>query len=198
MKKIVLASSNKGKIKEVSDILTPLGFEVIPQTQFKIPDADETGLSFIENAILKARHCAHYTKLPALADDSGLCVDALKGAPGIYSARFSGEHGNDEANIDRLLSEMQPIADGKRQAHFQCALALVMHENDPIPLVAEGRVDGSITRERRGNNGFGYNPIFLLPEYNQTMAEVDNDIKNSISHRAHALNQLTAKLLTIF
>ena len=194
MKEIIFASSNQGKIKEVSDILTPLGFKVIPQTKFNIPDADETGLSFIENAILKARHCAQLTKLPALADDSGLCVDALNGAPGIYSARFSGEHGNDEANIDKLLHDMQGIADNKRQAHFQCILALVLHENDPMPIIAEGRVDGSITHERRGSNGFGYNPVFLLPEHQKTMAEVDNTVKNSVSHRARALEKLSTKL----
>ncbi|WP_100550814.1 XTP/dITP diphosphatase [Caedibacter taeniospiralis] len=196
MKQIVFASSNKGKIKEVSEILAPLGFEVIPQTEFRVPDADETGLSFIENAILKARHCSHFTKLPALADDSGLCVDALNGAPGIYSARFSGEHGNDESNIDKLLNEMQGIAEAERQAHFQCVLALVMHEYDPMPIIAEGRVDGNITHERQGKNGFGYNPVFLLPEYNLTMAEVDNNIKNTISHRARALDKLKARLLS--
>lgn len=194
MKEIVFASSNKGKIKEVSEILSPLGFKVIPQTEFNVPDADETGLSFVENAILKARHCAQFTKLPALADDSGLCVDALKGAPGIYSARFSGEHGNDEANIDKLLHDMQNVTDDKRQAHFQCVLALVMHEHDPMPVIAEGRVDGSITHARHGSNGFGYNPIFLLPEYQQTMAEVSNEIKNSVSHRARALAKLKEKL----
>ncbi|WP_119328036.1 XTP/dITP diphosphatase [Cysteiniphilum halobium] len=194
MKEIVFASSNKGKIKEVSDILSPLGFKVIPQTKFNVPDADETGLSFVENAILKARHCARVTKLPALADDSGLCVDALNGAPGIYSARFAGEHGNDEANINKLLDAMQDIANDKRQAHFQCVLALVMHEDDPMPVIAEGRINGSITYVRRGHNGFGYNPIFLLPEYQQTMAEIANDIKNSVSHRARALAKLKEKL----
>ncbi|WP_440683143.1 XTP/dITP diphosphatase [Cysteiniphilum halobium] len=194
MKEIVFASSNKGKIKEVSDILSPLGFKVIPQTKFNVPDADETGLSFVENAILKARHCARVTKLPALADDSGLCVDALNGAPGIYSARFAGEHGNDEANINKLLDAMQDIANDKRQAHFQCVLALVMHEDDPMPVIAEGRINGSITYACRGHNGFGYNPIFLLPEYQQTMAEIANDIKNSVSHRARALAKLKEKL----
>ncbi|WP_116963733.1 RdgB/HAM1 family non-canonical purine NTP pyrophosphatase [Fastidiosibacter lacustris] len=196
MKKIVFASSNKGKIKEVSEILNPLGIEVIPQTKFNIPDAKETGLSFVENAILKARHCSYYTKLPTLADDSGLCVDALNGAPGIYSARYA-QHGNDKANIDKLLKEMQHIPDEKRKAHFQCVLVLVMHEYDPMPIIAEGRVDGFITCTPKGNNGFGYNPIFLLPAYHQTMAEVDNHIKNSISHRACALEKLKFKLIEI-
>lgn len=194
MKEIVFASSNKGKIKEVSDILAPLGIKVIPQNEFNVQDADETGLSFIENAILKARHCAQFTKLPVLADDSGLCVNALNGAPGIYSARFSGSHGNDNKNINKLLYKMKDIADDKRQAYLQCVLALVIHEHDPMPVITEGRIDGIITHEHQGHNGFGYNPIFFLPEYQQTMAEVDNKVKNSISHRACALIKLKAKL----
>ena len=194
MPSIVFASSNKGKIAEVTDILTPLGITVIPQTQFNIPDADETGLSFIENAILKARHCAKHTSLPALADDSGLCVPALNGAPGIYSARFSGEHGNDQANMDKLITDIANTPTNQRQAYFQCALALMRSDIDPMPTIAEGQLAGEIIMQKRGNSGFGYNPIFLLPYLQKTLAEIDNKTRNQISHRALALQKLTNKL----
>jgi len=197
MPSIVFASSNKGKIAEVSDLLSPLKITVIPQTQFNIVDAEETGLSFIENAILKARHCAKHTGLPALADDSGLCVPALGGAPGIYSARFCGEHGNDDGNINKLLTKIINIPENKRQAFFQCALALVQNENDPMPIIAEGQLQGEIIMQRQGNKGFGYNPIFLIPHLNKTLAEVDKQTRDQITHRAQALQKLISKLTYI-
>lgn len=196
MKKIIFASSNTGKIRAVSEYLAPLGFKVIPQTEFNVPNANETGLSFIENAILKARNSAKFTNLPALADDSGLCIHALNNAPGIYSARFSGEHGNDETNIDKVLMNMRNIKKDKRQAQFQCALVFIMQADDPAPFIAEGKVNGMITHERLGNNGFGYDPIFFLPEYNQTMAEMENYVRNKVNHRALALDKLKTQLLS--
>jgi len=184
--KLVLASSNQDKLAELRDLLGD-GFELHAQSGFGVEDAEETGLSFVENAILKARHAARATGLPALGDDSGLCVDALRGAPGLYSARYAGEHGNSEANIDKLLHELDGVADAERTARFVCVLALVRDADDPQPLVAEGVWEGRILRERRGGNGFGYDPVFLDPENGVSAAELDPAIKNAISHRGRAL-----------
>ncbi|WP_119344525.1 RdgB/HAM1 family non-canonical purine NTP pyrophosphatase [Facilibium subflavum] len=187
---IVFASSNPGKITEVSHILSTFSIQVLPQSQFYVPDAKETGLSFIENAILKARNCCHYTKLSALADDSGLVVPALDGAPGIYSARFAGEHGNHQANIDKLLKDMLQFEPQKRQAYFECVMAFMTHENDPSPIIAQARLYGEITYKPSGNKGFGYDPIFRPQGYQKTLAEISPQQKNTISHRGQALQKL--------
>ena len=191
--KLVLASSNAGKLAELRDLLGA-GFELHAQSEFGVDDAEETGLSFIENAILKARHASRATGLPALGDDSGLCVDALHGAPGLYSARYSGVPGNAEANIDKLLAELDGVDDARRNAHFVCVLALVRDAHDPMPLVAEGIWHGRILHERRGGNGFGYDPVFLSPAHGCGAAELPSDVKNRDSHRGLALAKLRALL----
>ena len=187
MKKIILASSNKGKIKEFKEMFSKIGIKIIPQTEFNIPDANETGLTFIENAILKARNCCVYTGLPAIADDSGLEVLSLNGKPGIYSARYAGMHGNDKANINKLLLNLK--YSDQRQARFICALAFLKHKDDPMPILATGELSGEITTKEYGINGFGYDPIFFVPHLNKTLAQISNDTKNKISHRANALSQ---------
>ena len=194
--KLVLASSNAGKLAELRELLGD-GFELHAQSGFGVEDADETGLSFVENAILKARHAARATGLPALGDDSGLCVDALHGAPGLYSARYAGAHGDSEANIDKLLGELDGVEDTNRDARFVCVLALVRGANDPQPLIAEGIWEGRILHERRGDNGFGYDPVFLDPENGVSAAELDPAIKNAISHRGRALAILKQRLREI-
>jgi XTP/dITP diphosphohydrolase len=191
--KLVLASSNAGKLAELRELLGD-GFELHAQSGFGVGDADETGLSFVENAILKARHASRATGLPALGDDSGLCVDALHGAPGLYSARYAGEHGNNEANIDRLLRELDSVEDARRTARFVCVLALVRHADDPMPLIAEGLWEGRILHERRGTNGFGYDPVFFSPAHGCSAAELPADVKNRDSHRGLALAKLRNKL----
>ena len=192
--KLVLASSNHGKLAELRDLLGD-GFELHAQSEFGVADAEETGRSFVENAILKARHAVRATGLPALGDDSGLCVDALYGAPGLYSARYAGRHGDDEANIDKLLHELDGVADDARDARFVCVLALLRHADDPQPLIAEGLWHGRILRERRGGNGFGYDPVFYSPAHGCSAAELPPDVKNRDSHRGIALARLRARLL---
>ena len=188
MKNLILATSNPGKIAELQAILS--SFHCIAQTSLGIPDADETGLSFIENALIKARHASRISNQPALADDSGLVVEALNGAPGIYSARFAGPQASNHDNIELLLSRLAQIPDEHRHAYFYCAIALVQHADDPTPIVATGKFTGQITRECKGEHGFGYDPVFYLPDYQCTLAELPSDIKNTISHRAMALKQL--------
>ena len=192
--KLVLASSNAGKLVELRELLGD-GFELHAQSEFGVADADETGLSFIENAILKARHAARATGLPALGDDSGLCVDALHGAPGLYSARYAGRHGDSEANIDKLLRELDGVPDAARSARFVCVLALVRHADDPMPLVAEGRWEGRVLQARSGGNGFGYDPVFHSPAHGCSAAELPAEVKNRDSHRGLALAMLRARLL---
>jgi XTP/dITP diphosphohydrolase len=190
MSQWVLASGNAGKLAEFSRLLEPLSIDVRPQGEFGVSDADETGLSFIENAILKARHAAAATGLPALADDSGVVVDALNGEPGIYSARFSalaGGESGDSANIDYLLSRLQGVPDPQRSAHYYCLLAFVRHATDPTPLIAEGRWDGRILTERVGTGGFGYDPVFYLPAQDCTAAQMESTLKNRLSHRGQAI-----------
>jgi XTP/dITP diphosphohydrolase len=196
---LVLASSNAGKVAELQSLLADQGIEVLPQSRFNVPDADETGLSFIENAILKARHAARLTGLPAIADDSGLAVHALGGAPGIYSARYAAMHNavahgeaKDAANIRFLLQQMEHQDD--RRAEFHCVLALCLHAEDPVPLIAHGRWTGQITREVRGEGGFGYDPVFWLPELNKTSAELTKAEKSLLSHRGQALRLLLTQL----
>lgn len=193
-KQLVLATGNAGKVAELGALLAPFGFDVVPQTELQVPDADETGLSFIENAILKARHAAKLTGLPALADDSGLAVDALGGAPGIYSARFAGEHGNDGANIDLLLEKLNSVPADARQAQFHCVLALVRHADDPIPVIAHGVWHGEIALARQGEGGFGYDPVFYVKALGKTAAELSKQDKAAISHRGQALAMLSASL----
>ena len=187
--KLVLASSNAGKLAELRDLLGD-GFDLHVQSEFGVADAEETGLSFIENAILKARHAARATGLPALGDDSGLCVDALHGAPGLYSARYAGTHGNSEANIDKLLGELDGADDAQRSARFVCVLALVRDADDPQPLIAEGVWPGRILLERRGSGGFGYDPVFFSPTHDCSAAELPSEVKNRDSHRGLALAKL--------
>lgn len=188
MKEIILATGNRGKIAELEAILHPI--HCIPQANLGITEAEETGLSFIENAIIKARHASRLGNKPALADDSGLVVAALHGAPGIYSARFAGKQGNDAANIDLLLTKLADIPVDQRQAYFYCAIALVRHAEDPTPLIATGTFEGIITTERKGEQGFGYDPVFYIDSEQCTAAQLPAKIKNSISHRAKALAKL--------
>ena len=192
MNELVLATSNPGKILELQSILAPI--HCISQKSLGIDSADETGLSFIENAIIKARHASRLSNKPALADDSGLVVPALQGKPGIYSARFAGIDATDDDNIKLLLEKLTDIADEQREAYFYCGLAVVLHSDDPTPILATGKIHGKITHERQGTHGFGYDPIFYLPDLQCTMAELPAKLKNTISHRALALMQLQKQL----
>ncbi|MBU1311942.1 MAG: RdgB/HAM1 family non-canonical purine NTP pyrophosphatase [Gammaproteobacteria bacterium] len=187
---IVLASGNKGKVTELSQMLAPFKLQVIPQTELGVSDADETGLTFIENAIIKARHAALATGLPAIADDSGLAVDALDGAPGIYSARYAGEAASDSANIDKLLLALKDVPAGQRGAQFHCVLVYLRHAEDPTPLVCHGVWHGSITQQRAGCAGFGYDPVFYVATEGCTSAELSRERKQQLSHRGKALAQL--------
>ena len=194
MKTLVLASGNHGKLAEIRALLAPLGLEVKTQSEFGVTPPEETGLSFIENAILKARHAAHATGLPALADDSGLEVDALDGAPGIYSARYAGTDGDDEANNRKLLTALADQPPEKRSARFRCAIALLRHATDPMPMIVSGTWEGRILEAPRGDNGFGYDPLFLPDGLDRTSAELDKAEKNRLSHRGQALAALVAAL----
>ena len=186
--KIVLASNNQGKLREFSRILGTAGFKIIPQSQYNVPDIEETGLTFVENAILKARNAAKMTNLPALADDSGIEVDALNGQPGIYSARYSGK--GDDANNTKLLKALEGVPDQQRTARFRCCIVLMRHADDPSPLIADASWEGRILHQLSGVNGFGYDPLFYVPTHNTSSAELDPDVKNSISHRGQALQQI--------
>ena len=192
--KFVVASSNAGKLAEFRDLLGEAGYEFVTQGELGVTDAEETGLTFVENALLKARHAARITGLPALADDSGLCVDALDGAPGLYSARYAGSHGDAQANIAKLLEAMKGVPRAQRTAHFLAVIVLLRHAGDPQPIIAEGRWSGLILDAPRGDGGFGYDPVFLDPENNLSAAEFDPAIKNRLSHRGRALAMLRQKL----
>lgn len=192
MQKLVLASNNAGKVREFKALLAPLHFEVISQGELGIPAAEEPHHTFIENALAKARHASEASGLPALADDSGICVDALAGAPGVYSARYAGEHSNDAANNQKLILELGE--NPNRSAHYVCALAFVKSPNDPEPIIVQTRWYGQILKEAQGNNGFGYDPYFYLPELNQTAAQLDSSHKNQVSHRGQALRELIEQL----
>ena len=194
MQKIVLATGNQGKVNELAAMLDNLNIEVVAQSEFNVPDVAETGTTFIENAIIKARHAAKITGLPAIADDSGLEVDALRGAPGIYSARFAGENASDRDNIDKLLSELKGVPQEKRTARFWCVLVLMRHADDPTPLVCQASWEGIITEQPSGEAGFGYDPVFFIPSLNITSAELSKADKNAISHRGQALQQLITHL----
>lgn len=191
--KIVLATGNPGKVREIRRILGELGVEVVPQTELGVGDADETGSSFVENALIKARHASLMTGLPAIADDSGLVVDALDGRPGVYSARYSGAGATDDSNIDKLLQELAGVPGEKRTAAFHCC-AVYVSADDSTSLVAEGRWPGRILAERRGTGGFGYDPVFYDPDCGRTAAELGPELKNALSHRGKALTALAGML----
>lgn len=195
MKSLVLASNNKGKVREFNTLLSDVGFEVFPQGHFNIPSVEETGLTFVENAILKARAACQATNLPALADDSGIEIDALNGAPGIYSARFAGEQATDEQNNQLLLEKLKETPKEQRTARYQCVLVYMRHALDPTPLICQGTWEGTILFEPRGNNGFGYDPLFYVAEHNCSAAELSPEIKNTLSHRGQALRLLHEQLL---
>ena len=192
MKKLVLASGNAGKLRELGQLLAPFDFEVLPQSAFNVPEAEEPHVTFVENAIAKARHAAQLTGLPALADDSGLCVAALGGAPGVWSARYGGEPKSDAKNNAKLLADLAGVAD--RRAHYVAVLVLMRSADDPQPIVAEGEWHGAIVDAPRGDGGFGYDPYFLVPELGLTVAELPHEEKNRRSHRGQALAQLITRL----
>lgn len=192
--KIVLATGNQGKVKEMADVLAEFGFEVIAQSEFGIESPEETGLTFVENALIKARYASQMTGLPAIADDSGLAVDALGGAPGLYSARYAGEDGNDQANRKKLLEEMANVADQDRAAKFVSCIVMLQHPTDPTPKIAIGECFGEILTEERGQNGFGYDALFFYPPKQCSFAELETAEKKKISHRAMALQSLKQQL----
>lgn len=192
--RIVLASSNPGKVREIGQLLADAQIRVVPQSDFAVPDVEETGLTFVENAIIKARHASRYSGLPALADDSGLEVDALAGAPGIYSARYAGPGASDEQNLRKLLADMEGYDASERAARFQCVLVYLRHPDDPTPLICQGTWEGSILTAPCGENGFGYDPVFWVPTHRCSSAELDPDTKNRLSHRGQALRALHARL----
>jgi XTP/dITP diphosphohydrolase len=194
MHRIVLASSNPGKLREFNALFADSGCEVITQASLGIDDAEETGLTFVENALLKARHAAQASGLPALADDSGLCVDILNGAPGLYSARYAGSHGDNAANNAKLLQTLDGMPPDRRRAFFMCALVLLRHAADPTPLIVEGRWHGRVLEAPRGPGGFGYDPLFLPDGQTQSAAELDPALKNRLSHRGQAMAKLQARL----
>lgn len=192
--KIVLASGNAGKLREFQQLLAGCGFEVIPQSDFNVSNADETGTTFVENAIIKARHACQQTGLPAIADDSGIEVDALNGRPGVYSARYAGENANDEKNNQKLLEELKNIPAEKRTARYHAVLAYMRHADDPTPILCHGVWEGIILTEPRGQGGFGYDPLFFVPTHNCASAELDKAEKNRISHRGKAMQELLQKI----
>ena len=194
MQKLVLASNNAGKLREFQALLAPLNFEVIPQGQLGIPSCEEPFHTFVENALAKARHASAASGLPALADDSGICVQALNNKPGVYSARYAGEPANDDANNQKLIAALQGISN--RSAHYVCALVLVNRADDPEPLIVQTRWNGEIVDQAQGANGFGYDPYFFLPEFQLTAAQLDPAQKNAVSHRGKALRELITQLQT--
>ena len=194
MNRIVVASGNAGKLAEFNRLLGDAGIEFVAQGELGVEDIPETGLTFVENALLKARHAARVTGLPALADDSGLCVDALDGAPGLYSARYAGDPSDAARNIDKLLAALAGVPEAQRGAHFHCTLVLLRHADDPRPLIAQGEWHGRVLVARRGTGGFGYDPLFLDPDTGLTASELDPATKNRVSHRGRALAILREKL----
>ena len=194
MKTIVLASSNPGKLREINQMLAGLRLAVAPQSDFKVVEAEETGLTFVENALLKARNATRPTGLPAIADDSGIEVDYLNGAPGIYSARYAGKGATDEQNLKKLLADLEGIPEAERTARFQCLMVYLRHEFDPTPIICQGTWGGRILLEPRGANGFGYDPIFFVPTHSCSSAELPPEVKNKLSHRGQALWKLVQEL----
>jgi XTP/dITP diphosphohydrolase len=194
MKKLVLASSNPGKLRELSALLKDSDYQIIPQADFNVPEVAETGTTFVENAIIKARHAAQHTDCPAVADDSGIVVDALNGEPGVYSARFAGNNASDDANNALLVEKLRSIPEAKRSARYQAVIVYMRNAADPSPIICEGSWEGRIVLEAKGSGGFGYDPYFYLPEYGCTSAELSADEKNRISHRGQALRLLLERL----
>tara|TARA_R110002096_G_scaffold99_3_gene431 strand:- start:13558 stop:14154 length:597 start_codon:yes stop_codon:yes gene_type:complete len=191
---IVLASNNPGKVKEVNELLAGTVFQILPQSEFDVVEAEETGLTFVENAILKARNAARYTRHPIIADDSGIEVPALNGRPGIYSARYAGEGASDEDNLNKLIEAIRPFNETDRKARFVCVMVFLKHAEDPTPIISQGIWDGIVMTETAGENGFGYDPMFYVPTHNCMSAELSPDIKNQISHRGQALQCLVKQL----
>ncbi|CUS48487.1 MAG: dITP/XTP pyrophosphatase RdgB [Idiomarinaceae bacterium HL-53] len=191
---LVLATGNQGKVNELKDLLSPLQVEVLPQSEFHVEDAEETGLSFVENALIKARHACAVTSRPALADDSGLAVDALQGAPGIYSARYAGASATDDENIEKLLNALSDVPKESRTASFHCVLVYMEHAGDPTPLIAHGSWHGRIAMQRLGDGGFGYDPVFYIPALVCTAAQLSAAEKKAHSHRGQALKLLLQNL----
>jgi XTP/dITP diphosphohydrolase len=194
MSRVVLASNNKGKVREFNQLLADFHLQVLPQSEFVVPEAEEIGLTFVENAILKARNAAHHAHLPAIADDSGIEVDALGRAPGILSARFAGPDASDAENLQKLLSELRGVPEAQRAARFQCLIVYMEHAEDPTPIICQGTWEGRIALEPRGENGFGYDPVFYIPDRDCTAAELPSEVKNAISHRGQALRKLVEAL----
>jgi XTP/dITP diphosphohydrolase len=195
--RLVVASSNQGKLVEIREVLAGLHVELVAQGEIGIGDADEVASTFIENALLKARHAARLSGLPALGDDSGICVDALGGAPGLYSARYAGAHGDAAANIAKLLAALRDVPDSARSANFYCVVVMLRHADDPAPLIAEGRWHGRILTAPRGSGGFGYDPVFFDPLLGRGAAELDAAIKNRVSHRGQALAHMRDLLVKV-
>lgn len=194
MRKVVLASNNPGKVAEFQELLKDLAWQIIPQPKIGLPSIEETGLTFVENALLKARHASEATGLPALSDDSGLVVDALNGAPGVYSARYAGENATMQQHIEKLLLALKDVPLDKRTARFHCALVFMPKPNDPTPIIAQGTWEGSILFAPQGSGGFGYDPVFFVADHHCSAAELSIDIKNQISHRGRALPKLFNEL----
>ena len=194
MPRLVLATSNVGKLREISEILEDTSFEVAPQSAYDVSDVEETGSSFVENALIKARNASLTSGLPAIADDSGLVVDALGGAPGIRSARYAGPGATDQENLEKLLRAVTEVPPARRQARFYCLMTFLRHPEDPVPLICQGVWEGTIVSNPRGENGFGYDPVFLVPGHDRTAAELDSKTKNRLSHRGQALTKLAARL----
>lgn len=197
MSKIVLATGNQGKVKELGSLLAEYNIEIVPQSDFNVPDVAETGTTFVENAIIKARHAAKITELPAIADDSGLEVDALNGAPGVYSARYAGDmlkNPSDNDNINKLLIALESVPQSQRTARFHCVLVYMKHESDPTPIICHGIWEGRISQEKLGEQGFGYDPVFWQDDLQMSSAQLPRETKNKLSHRGKALTQLVSKL----
>ncbi len=193
-RQIVLATANRGKLEELQQMLAPLALDIVSQATLGVTPVEETGLTFVENALLKARHACLRSGLPAIGDDSGIEVDALKGAPGLYSARYAGPDASDEENNRLVLKQLEGRSAGERRARFQCLLVFLRHPEDPTPLICQGTWEGRILEAPRGQDGFGYDPLFLIPERNQTAAELPPEMKNHLSHRGQALRQLLERL----
>ncbi|HKJ09865.1 MAG TPA: RdgB/HAM1 family non-canonical purine NTP pyrophosphatase [Gammaproteobacteria bacterium] len=194
MKTVVLASGNPGKVREINQLLEGHDLQVVPQSQYGVPEAEETGLTFVENAILKARNATRHTGLPAIGDDSGIEVDALNGGPGIYSARYAGSGASDRDNVDKLLAALDGMEEQARTARFQCVMVYLRHDADPTPVICQGTWEGRILNAPRGDNGFGYDPVFHVPTHDCSAAELPAEIKNRLSHRGQALTKLVRAL----
>ncbi len=194
MQRIVLATGNTGKVREINQLLQGGAWQIVPQSEFGVPEAEETGLTFVENAILKARNAAQHTGLAAIADDSGLEVDALDGAPGIYSSRYAGPTASDQDNRNKLLADLTEVSEQERRARFRCVMIYLRHATDATPLIVQGTWEGRVLFAARGNDGFGYDPVFYVPTHECSAAELTPDVKNRISHRGQALAKLIAAL----